>query len=173
MYLIRCQERMEVRLLFQVLLQFGSLLLVAYICHKGKTWSKPVVRRKTRAKTVSQAKSFMYLWPWTPLSNIATAQIMTISYPNTLSLLWDVVGSQLLNLTPSWLICISGWHLSCRFWFEKVPNKPCSPRSQSPKQMIENQSHGPSAILNWKSSWDAGEWIQFAQLGPKNWPKSC
>lgn len=41
-------------------------------------------QEKDREKTVSQAKSFMCLWPWTPLSNIATAQIMRTSYPNTL-----------------------------------------------------------------------------------------
>lgn len=38
------------RLLFQILLQLGSFLLVAYIRHKGETWSKPVVKRKIAKK---------------------------------------------------------------------------------------------------------------------------
>lgn len=38
---------MELRLLFQVLLQFVSFLLVANVRHEGETWSKPAVKRKT------------------------------------------------------------------------------------------------------------------------------
>lgn len=79
MYLICCQECMEARLIFQVLLQFGSFLLVAYVCHKRKSWSKPVVKRKTEQK--QWAWSFTCLWPWTPISNIPTAQIMRTSCP--------------------------------------------------------------------------------------------
>lgn len=53
---------MEVRLLFQILLQLGSFLLVAYVCHKGETWSKPVVKRKIakKKKKVRQTNYFMF-----------------------------------------------------------------------------------------------------------------
>lgn len=52
-YLICCQECIEVRVLFQTLLQFGSLFLAAYIRYERKTWTKPVVKRKWAKLSIS------------------------------------------------------------------------------------------------------------------------
>jgi len=51
---------------------------------KRKDLEQTCCQEKDREKTVSQAKSLRCLWPWTPLSNIATTRIMRTYYPNTL-----------------------------------------------------------------------------------------
>lgn len=69
------------RVLFQVLLQFGSLFLAAYVRYERKTRSKPVVKRKSKN---SEPKSFHMFMTLDPIIKHNHYTDNENSYPNTL-----------------------------------------------------------------------------------------